>query len=293
MSTQEGDLLKRGLAPILPEAWAAVDAEAKRVLELNLAGRKLVDFEGPCGWTMAAVNTGRLELFREEPVAAVMAGLRRVQPLVELRTPIKLDIMELDSVARGADDPDLRAVVEAAERIARAEDLAIFHGYPDGRITGIVQASPHPKVVVPETAQLPRMLLEAKEILRRAGINGPYALVLGTAAYEEVFAATEDGYPMAKRIATNVIDGPIVRAPALDGAVLMSVRGGDYALTVGQDFSVGYADRTRTDVELFLTESFTFRVLEPAAAVHLVGSMPQALVAQPSASPPRARGRRR
>ena len=34
------DLLKRTLAPILPEAWKAIDEEARRVLKLNLAGRK-------------------------------------------------------------------------------------------------------------------------------------------------------------------------------------------------------------------------------------------------------------
>ena len=55
------DLLKRDLAPITPDALAAVDAEATRVLKLNLAGRRLVDFKGPHGWQLAAVNTGRLD----------------------------------------------------------------------------------------------------------------------------------------------------------------------------------------------------------------------------------------
>ena len=55
------DLLKRDRAPITPEALAAVDAEATRVLKLNLAGRRLVDFKGPHGWQLAAVNTGRLD----------------------------------------------------------------------------------------------------------------------------------------------------------------------------------------------------------------------------------------
>ena len=41
------DLLKRKLAPVLPAAFAAVDAEAARVLKLNLAGRRIVDFRGP------------------------------------------------------------------------------------------------------------------------------------------------------------------------------------------------------------------------------------------------------
>ena len=263
------DLMKRSLAPILSDAWAAIDSEAARVLKLNLAGRKLVDFEGPHGWKLAAVNTGRLDLFDKEPVEGVSAGIRRVQPLVELRTPIRLDIMELDSVARGAENPDLSNVVKAAERIARAEDAAIFNGYRAAGIVGIIGASPHKPVIVADPAQFPRAVLEAKELLRSAGIGGPYALALGVRAYEDLYAATREGYPIIKQIERNIITGPIVRATAVDGAVVVSVRGGDYELTVGTDLSIGYADRDRGSVELFLTESFTFRVLEPAAAVHL------------------------
>src|SRR5438045_2139861 len=55
------DLLKRELAPITSEAWQQIDEEARRVLKLHLAGRKLVDFSGPHGWQLGAVNTGRLK----------------------------------------------------------------------------------------------------------------------------------------------------------------------------------------------------------------------------------------
>ncbi len=262
------DILKRPLAPILPEAWRLIDAEAARVLALDLAARKLVDFDGPHGIALSAVNTGRLELFADQPVPEVSAGLRRVQPLVELRTPIRLDLMELDLVARGASDPDLEAVVRAAERTAHAEDRAVFVGYPRAGITGIIEASPHAPLVLGAPALYARALLEAKETLRTAGVNGPYGLALGLRAYEEVYTAAEDGHSILRRI-EQVVDGPIVRARGLDGAVLLSVRGGDYQLTVGQDLAIGYAYHEKHTVELYLCESFTFRVLEPAAAVHL------------------------
>jgi uncharacterized linocin/CFP29 family protein len=93
--------------------------------------------------------------------------------------------------------------------------------------------------------------------------------VLGPRAYDELSAASEDGYPLRKRIERSLIDGPFVWAPALTGAVLMSTRGGDFELTVGQDLSIGYAYHEKHQVELYLTESFTFRVLEPKAAVWL------------------------
>jgi uncharacterized linocin/CFP29 family protein len=208
------DLLKRSLAPVQPEAFAAVDAEAARVLKLNLAGRKLVDFSGPHGWQLAAVNTGRLQLLPPATDPDLHLGIRGVQPLVEVRVPIRLPTMELDSVARGATNPDLAAVVRAAEKVAHAEDAD---------------------------------------------------------RYAQVLAAAEDGYPLAKRLTQQVLDGPLVRAAAIQGGVLLSLRGGDWELTVRQDLSIGYAHHDRETVELYLTESFTFRVLEPAAAVFLRG----------------------
>lgn len=267
------DLLKRQLAPILADAWSLVDAEAKRVLELYLAGRKVVDFDGPHGWEFAAISTGRLDLVDEKPHPDVHMGIRRVQPVVEIRIPIRLSLMDLDTVSRGAKDPDLSAVVDGAKKIALAEDSAMFHGLPRGGITGILPASPHPPLPLPaDVRELPRTIVAAKEVLRRAGIAGPYALVLGTALYDQVFSASEEGHPIAKRIEQLLVDRPIVAASALEGGALVSVRGGDYELTVGQDFAVGYAYHTKDEVELYITESFTFRVLEPAAAV-AIGQM--------------------
>jgi uncharacterized linocin/CFP29 family protein len=264
------DLLKRKLAPIAPPAFAAIDAEAARVLKLNLAGRRIVDFRGPHGWELAAVNTGRLTMIPDEPDRDVHVGIRQAQPLVELRVPIRLPIMELDSIARGAPDPDLRAVVAAAERVAHVEDAAIFNGLAAAGIVGILPASPHhAHRLPPDVTHLPRAILTARETLRQAGIDGPYALALDAAYTAQVLAAAEDGYPLAKRLSEQVLDGPLVRAPAIDGGVLLSVRGGDYELTVGQDLSIGYAAHDRQTVELYLTESFTFRVLEAGAAVRM------------------------
>ena len=262
------DLLKRGLAPILPQAWSAIDEEAARVLRLNLAGRKVVDFLGPKGWKKAAVSTGRLHLLPDADAHATL-GIREVQRLVEVRVPIKLPIMELDSVARGATNPDLGPVVKAAEKVAHLEDSAIFNGLKAAEITGLLPASPHPAVTLPkEIAQLPRAVVTATEVLMKAGVSGPHALVLGADLYDQVFACTVEGHSLTRQIAPLLVE-KIVRSTSFEGGAVVSLRGGDYELTVGQDLSVGYAHHEKHDVELYLTESFTFRVLEPAAAVRL------------------------
>jgi uncharacterized linocin/CFP29 family protein len=264
------DLLKRSLAPITSEAWEQIDEEARRVLKLHLAGRKVVDFVGPLGWECGGVNTGRLKHMEGAPIEHVGHAIREVRPLVELRSPMELDLLELDYAARGADDLDLDPVIRTAERVARAEDTAIFHGFEPGRITGIVQASPHAPIEVKASLEWPRAVSAAKERLRLAGINGPYALVLGPEAYAEVTADSDDGYPLKDRIEESLTEGSLVWAPAVKGGgVLLSTRGGDYQLTVGQDLSIGYTAHDREKVELYVTESFTFRVLEEKAAIFI------------------------
>jgi uncharacterized linocin/CFP29 family protein len=261
------DLLKRNLAPITPEAWAQIDAEAKRVLRLHLAGRRLVDIDGPHGWQKAAVNTGQLTI-KPDGGLGVPWGTREVVPLVELRMPFELPIMELDNAARGA-TIDLKPVVAAAEKIAHAEDRAIFNGFKAGDIAGIIEVGPHAPVSIPESyADYPSVVGKAVETLRRAGIDGPYGLALGPDCYAGLAQAAEDGYPIRERV-QRFLDGPMAWAPQVDGAVLLSTRGGDFQLTIGQDFSIGYAAHDKHTVELYVTESFAFRVLEPAAAVYL------------------------
>ena len=261
------DLLKRSQAPITPEAWKQIDDEAKRVLQLNLAGRKLVDFNGPHGWQYAAVNTGRLTI-RTDGGLGVPWGVREVVPLIEVRVPFELPMMALDNASRGA-VLDLAAVVSAAEKTAHAEDAAIFNGFKAGGIEGIIPTSPHPPITIPDDySHYPSLVVNAVETLRRGGVNGPYALALGPTCYAGLAQAAEDGHPIRERV-EHFLDGPMVLAPMVDGAVLLSHRGGDFQLSVGQDLSIGYAGRDRDKVYLHLTESFAFRVLERGAAVYL------------------------
>lgn len=263
--------LQRELAPVSSAAWKEIDAEATRVLKLKLAGRKLVDFGGPLGPGAAAVNTGRREPLGAGPVAEVEATRRQVLPLIELRSYFELSREEMDAVERGAEDPDLQPLIDAATRIAHAEDTAIFHGYAAGGIEGIDQASTHPVLPIPDDYQAyPHSVAEATRLLRLAGVDGPYAIALGPRCYTGLTQAVGDGgYPVLN-VVRKLVDGPLVWAPAVNGAVIMSLRGGDFELTIGRDVSIGYRSHTDSSVRLYLIESMAFRVLTPEAAVALV-----------------------
>ena len=262
--------LHRELAPISSAAWKAIDAEARRVLKLKLAGRKVVDFRGPLGPAAAAVSTGRLEPLQGEPITHVTAARRAALPLIELRTGFELSRTEIDAIERGAEDFDVSSLIDAATRIAFAEDTAVFHGYAAAGIRGIADASTHPHLPIAENYQAyPHSIAEATRVLRLAGVDGPYAIALGPRCYTGLTQATgEGGYPVLN-VVRKLVDGPIVWAPAIDGAVVLSTRGGDWELSVGCDLSIGYRSHSDAAVSLYFVESMTFRVVTPEAAVAL------------------------
>jgi uncharacterized linocin/CFP29 family protein len=266
------DHLRRDLAPISEKAWHALDEEASRDLRNFLAARRLVDFSGPHGWGHSADNLGRFERL-EDPHDGVEAGVRTLQPLIELRTPFTVRRSDLDDIDRGRDDPDLSAVLEAARKAATAEDRLVFHGFKTGGIVGMTEATPHPRLEIgDEYGQYPKAVAQAAAWLRNAGVDGPYAMALGSRSYTGVIETTEyGGYPVLEHIRL-ILGGPVVWAPAVDCAVVASLRGGDFELTCGEDFALGYHAYDGVSVELYLEESVTFRVLQPEAAVAFIAS---------------------
>ena len=260
--------LHRELAPVSSAAWAGIEEEAKRSFTLYLAGRRVADVAGPDGPTLAAVGTGHLTGL-EPPAQGVLARARQAQPLVELRVPFTLSREAVDDVERGAQDPDWQPVIDAARQMAFAEDRAVFDGYRAAGITGIGESSPNPALALPgDVRGYPDTVAAALAALRGAGIGGPYALVLSDAAYTAVIETSDHGYPVREHLA-RVVDGEIVRASAIDGAYLVSTRGGDFELHLGQDLSIGYLSHDADSVRLYFTESLTFLVYTPEASVRL------------------------
>jgi uncharacterized linocin/CFP29 family protein len=266
--------LLREHAPITDAAWSEIDSEAREQLTPALGARKLVDFSGPHGWDYSATNLGRVADLEGEPVSGIEARQRRVLPLVELRAPFTVARAELRDVDRGAQDIDLEGLDAAAQRIAVAETRAVFHGLPAGGIDGIAAASTHPPISLGagDFDKYPTHVAEAVEMLLSAGIEGPYGLALGPDCYTGVIRTTEHGgYPVLDHL-RKIIGGPLVWAPGVSGAVVVSERGGDFLFESGQDLSVGYDSHDAEVVNLYLEESFSFRVATPEAAVALTRS---------------------
>jgi uncharacterized linocin/CFP29 family protein len=261
--------LLRSKAPISDAGWELLDREAREHLTHALAARKLVDFSGPHGWEHSATNLGRTNPLTSAPCEGVSGLQRRVLPLVEARADFELSRDELRDADRGADDTDLEELDKAAHRIAVAENVAVFHGW-NGAITGIGEASPHEQVQLGVAADgYPRQVAGAVERLLSSGIAGPYGLALGREQYRLVVETAEHGgYPLLDHL-REILEGEIVWAPGVIGAVVLSLRGGDFVFASGQDTSIGYDSHDSQVVRLYLEQSFSFHVATPEAAIAL------------------------
>jgi len=258
--------LHRELAPISSGAWTQIEEEAARTLKRYLAARRVVDVNGPGGSELSAIGTGH-----QRPIKTltngVVAAQREVKPLVQLRAAFELTREAIDAVERGSQDSDWSPLKEAARKIAFAEDRAVFEGYADAGIQGVRQVTSNRVVGLPkDVSSYPDAIAQAVNQLRLAGVNGPYALLLGAEPFTAINAASDDGYPVLKHI-QQLVDKEIIWSPAIEGGVVLTTRGGDFDLYLGQDISIGYLTHSGSAVELYLQETFTFVVQTAEAAV--------------------------
>jgi uncharacterized linocin/CFP29 family protein len=260
--------LHRELAPISEAAWAEIEEETSRTLKRYLAARRVVDVQGPGGVALSAVGTGHLRNIAASG-DGILARQRDVKALVELRVPFDLDRQQIDDVERGAEDSDWQPAKDAARLLAFAEDRAIFDGYAAAGIEGIRQGTSNPVMTLPaDVTDYPDAIAQALSQLRLVGVNGPYSVVLSADAYTALAETRDHGYPVLEHI-KRLIDGEIIWAPAIAGAFVMTTRGGDFGMYIGEDISIGYLSHTDAAVRLYLQETFTFLLLTTEASVAL------------------------
>jgi uncharacterized linocin/CFP29 family protein len=191
---------------------------------------------------------------------------------VRLRVPFTLRRTDIDDVERGSQDSDWDPVKDAAKRLAFVEDRAIFEGYSAASIEGIRQTTSNPVLTLPaDVRQIPDVISQALSALRLAGVDGPYSVLLSADVYTAVSETTEHGYPIREHL-SRLVDGDIIWAPAIDGAFVLSTRGGDFDLQLGTDVSIGYTAHDADTVQLYMQETLTFLVYTAEASVALTPS---------------------
>jgi len=131
------------------------------------------------------------------------------------------------------------------------------------------QGTSNPKKPLPaDVRTYPEAFAQALSQLRLVGVNGPYSILLSADAYTELAETSDYGYPVLEHV-KRLVEGKIIWAPAIDGAFIVTTRGGDLALHLGQDASIGYLSHTDTHIRLYLQETFTFFYLTSESAIAL------------------------
>jgi len=260
------DNLRRELAPISAAAWSEIDATAKETLIAGLSGRKFIDVDGPHGLQHAAVSLGRLTLPKKQEAGAVGYGVHQVLPLVESRVAFTLNTWELDNIGRGAADPDLDVLIGACREIALFEEKALFDGFAPGAIKGLNACVKGREIPLSlDMENLIDAVSEGQTRLLKEGVSGPANLVVSPPVWKYLARSAPGG--TLRSIVERQIEGKVIYAELAKDALLVSARGGDLELTIGQDLAIGYHSHSATETNLFLTESFTFRVITPQVLV--------------------------
>ncbi len=253
------------ISPITDDAWRALESEAHHVLTSALTARQLVTLRGPFGRARAAVNLGRLRDPWTE--GDVQYALRDVLPLTELRVELSLARRELDALSRGAKVVDIEPLTSAARALARAEDRAVYRGLPRASIVGLTQQGASESLELPASpSSYPRVIANAVRLLRERGTPGPYRLVLSGAHHERLLGHLSD-YPAGKRVA-QLITPPLLSSPELRGGLVLGHRDA-FEMTLGEDFTMSIKHYDAERVTLELTESMTYRTLDPGAVIRL------------------------
>lgn len=260
------DILRKSLAPISKEAWELINEEAKDTLVSSLSVRKFVEVAGPKGLNHAAVALGELEVPKNQEKNKVKYGIHKVQPLVEIRIPFELDIWELDNLARGKEAINLDPLTDAAKEIAKFEENAVYKGFKEANINGLLTSSEHE--VLKLNAKMDNfnsLISKALIMFKEESISGPFDLVVGSEIFKYINKFSND-YPLKKHL-RDQIQGEIILSDHLEGALLVAKEEDSLRLTLGQDFSIGYQAHDSKKVQLYITESFTFQILDPATYI--------------------------
>lgn len=254
------------LAPISRDAWKAIEEEAVRSFRSYAAARRAVDVVDAAG--AAAIGTGHLAALGAQPEGeGVLARRRAALPVIEWRVPFALERSTIEALENGAADADLQPVKDAVRRLAALENRAVFTGCPDAGIEGIASAAAAlPMPAQPE--QWPQAFATARERLRRAAVAGPYIAVLGAPVLLAMQTTILGGYPVLEIVRKLLGEGArIVWADTLEGAYILSARGGDFAMHLASDAAIGYTGCDGSSVQLYLEEAFTFQLIDSDAAV--------------------------
>jgi uncharacterized linocin/CFP29 family protein len=259
--------LRRNAAPLSAKVWKEIDDIAGAMFKQTVVGRRITDFDGPRGWNHVATQLGTFKpAHAPQSSGKVHFLVPDVLLLTELRAEFEVPWADIDIFERVGPTLESKSIEDAAREIALAEDALLFFG--TSTTPGLLKHPETPRIALSDWSLPGRLvtdLLAAVQKLDTAGVKGPYEAVLSSQHYYSYLRQTGEGgvYPAAKQL--NLVLEEVRHSPVINGAVLLSTRGGDFLTTVGGDFTVGYRWHDEKAVHLFCVETIAPQLLTPEA----------------------------
>lgn len=246
--------LNKNNAPISDKAWEVLNERAKEILLKSISARKIMSIKNV--GDSKSISTGKINIKKIENVEY---GVYEVLPLIETRFNFTLNRWELDNIDRGDNNIDLANLDEAVLKAAKFEENAIYTGLE--KIEGLINSCDNPTMNMGST---PKEILEniskAMIILKDKYITGQLDLVVTYETWVKL-NSIDSHIPLIRRI-KELINGEIIISRFVPNNILIPHKDENFEISVGNDFSIGYQNHTSKEVTLFITESFTFRILD-------------------------------
>jgi uncharacterized linocin/CFP29 family protein len=259
--------LRRNAAPLSEKTWKEIDDIAGSTFKQTVVARRIVDFDGPRGWRHVATELGTFKPAQmRQRFDHVRVSVPDVMLLTELRADFSIPWVDIDIFERVGPTLNSKSIEDGAREMALAEDALVFYG--SSAMPGILSTPGTPQIQLSDWSKPGSVvadLLSAVEKLDINGVKGPYEAVLSPHDYYSYLKQTGEGgaYPAAKQL--GIVIDKVYNSPVVDGAVLFSTRGGDFLITVGGDFAVGYRSHDENAVHLFCVETVAAQLLTPEA----------------------------
>jgi len=257
--------LGREDAPLSAAMWEVLDGTLIGVARGELAGRRLLEIDGPYGPGMKDVALADEEV---DDGVYVSASL----PLAYIQQPFELYARDLAAFEREPSSLDLTPLVDATLAVARKEDDLVFGG--SKRTDGLLSAGGSQKIALSDWSKVGAAqtdFIAAISALDAAGFHGPYAAALAPERYNLLMRRFETAAVSELDVVNSMLGEAVVKAPGLAGGVVMQA-GKEYAhLVVGQDMGIGFIGPAGGTMEFYVAESLAVRVLVPQAVCVLGG----------------------
>jgi len=252
--------LGREDAPISAETWKRLDATMIEAAKSQLAGRRLLETEGPFGFGLKVVPLSDCEI--EEGITSC--------PFIPVNLVTSSFFLNKRDLAAGEKDQfllDLDPVASAAMACATKEDNIIFYGVQE--TPGLMGAEGSGSLVLSKWDKVGTaadQIISAVTLLDDAGFHGPYCMGLAPAQYNLLLRRYPQGDGTELDHIRTILGGDVVKAPVLKKGGVLLASGRQYSsIVIGQDMSIGFNGPAGDAFEFSISESLALLIRAPGS----------------------------